>query len=287
MARPVFTGQMAARSTARLVTRSPEYTMEFPEALTAAYLEDPGKVLPNALWKTLGWLKDSQTHFSLDAQGRPQHLEIYQPGRLILYWDRDRSVFAPNLIRQEKLTFALIHQDYLPALAHLPLMERKPFFRLVYRPGSAVGAPVPALPEGYRFQPAHAAQEAEAIASLLGQCYQNLAIDPDTVRGWADSPAYAPHLWIWVWDAATSQPAGLGIADLDVKTGEGSLEWIQILPAYQGLGLGKGIVNELLRRLNGTADFVTVSGEVNNPSNPEQIYRRCGFSGDDVWWLMA
>ena len=32
--------------------------------------------------------------------------------------------------------------------------------------------------------------------------------------------------------------------------------------------------------------FVTVAGQCNNPSEPEKLYRKCGFTGDDVWHVM-
>jgi hypothetical protein len=35
------------------------------------------------------------------------------------------------------------------------------------------------------------------------------------------------------------------------------------------------------------ADFVTVSGRVDNRTNPERLYRRCGFEGNDVWCVLT
>jgi ribosomal protein S18 acetylase RimI-like enzyme len=80
--------------------------------------------------------------------------------------------------------------------------------------------------------------------------------------------------------------AALGIADFDAEIKEGSLEWIQVLPSKRGLGLGKMLVNELLQRLKSKADFVTVSGRVDNPANPQALYRKCGFTGDDIWYVV-
>ncbi len=34
------------------------------------------------------------------------------------------------------------------------------------------------------------------------------------------------------------------------------------------------------------ADFATVSGECDNPTRPEAVYRACGFVGDDVWHIL-
>jgi len=64
---------------------------------------------------------------------------------------------------------------------------------------------------------------------------------------------------------------------------EGSLEWMQVLPEYRRMGLGKMLVRALLQRFSGKAEFVTVSGQEENSSNPGALYRRCGFAGDDLW----
>jgi len=41
-----------------------------------------------------------------------------------------------------------------------------------------------------------------------------------------------------------------------------------------------------LAAMAGFADFATVSGERENPTRPERIYRACGFQGDDVWHIL-
>ena len=45
-------------------------------------------------------------------------------------------------------------------------------------------------------------------------------------------------------------------------------------------------MNSLLNRMAGRAAFATVSGQVNNITNPEGLYRRCGFTGSDVWHIL-
>ncbi len=78
-----------------------------------------------------------------------------------------------------------------------------------------------------------------------------------------------------------------GIAELDTQVGEGILEWIQVSPAYRGCGLGAYVVTELLARMPQKARFATVSGQINDPSNPEGLYRKCGFRGNDVWHTLT
>ncbi len=56
----------------------------------------------------------------------------------------------------------------------------------------------------------------------------------------------------------TEKTAATGIAEFDVRIGEGILEWIQVSPEYRNRGLGAFVVNELLYRMQGKAGFVTV-----------------------------
>jgi GNAT superfamily N-acetyltransferase len=127
--------------------------------------------------------------------------------------------------------------------------------------------------------------ELDAVADLIDRCYPHLQPSPETVAAWTHHPAFDADLWLWVWDRAADRPAGLGIAELDPTVGEGSLEWIQMLPDYRSRGLGRALVAALLARL-GDAAFVTVGGEVHASGQPERFYRRCGFRGDDVWWVV-
>lgn len=80
--------------------------------------------------------------------------------------------------------------------------------------------------------------------------------------------------------------AGTGIAEFDAQMGEGILEWIQVSPECRGRGIGTYLVAELLHRIAAKAEFATVSGQVRNPSEPEKLYRKCGFTGNDVWHVL-
>lgn len=76
------------------------------------------------------------------------------------------------------------------------------------------------------------------------------------------------------------------MADFDSEMQEGIIEWIQVLPEYRGKKIGQMLVNDLLLRMKPMARFATVSGQVNNLSSPEKLYRKCGFVGNDVWHIL-
>lgn len=127
--------------------------------------------------------------------------------------------------------------------------------------------------------------EKNIVADILGKCYETV-YPTSFVDSLTKTRVYDEDLWILAVDSASMQPAALGIADFDADIKEGSLEWIQVLPNNRRLGLGAIIVSELLRRLKEKADFVTVSGQADNSSNPESLYRKCGFSGNDIWYII-
>ena len=146
--------------------------------------------------------------------------------------------------------------------------------------------PETTCPPQFHYANADPIAEADTIAALIRACYPGSRMTAEEVQSWVSHPVYDPALWVWVREVATGQPVGLGIAEVDPNVPEASLEWIQVHPDAQGKGLGKAIVAELLRRVAGRVAFTTVSGQVDNLTRPERLYRRCGFTGSDIWWLL-
>ena len=132
-----------------------------------------------------------------------------------------------------------------------------------------------------------AIEELSTFADLINRSYEDLSVTYDQLLGYTDSEVYDENLWIIVYEKTTHKPVACGIAELDKEIREGVLEWIQVLPAYRGKKIGQLLVNELLTRLQGKADFVTVSGKVDNATKPEMLYRKCGFTGDDIWHILT
>ena len=125
------------------------------------------------------------------------------------------------------------------------------------------------------------------FANIINQSYADLSVTFEQLHGYTQTEVFCPELWIYSVDNTTSRVVGCGIADFDKEVHEGILEWVQVVPAYRGKGIGQLIVNELLKRMVGIADFATVSGKVHNPTLPEMLYRKCGFVGKDVWHILT
>lgn len=123
-------------------------------------------------------------------------------------------------------------------------------------------------------------------AKHINSCYKGSKLTVDALESYCKRKVYSQELWIAIKDCKTKKLIGTGIAELDTEIGEGILEWIQVSEKYRSKGIGTYIVNELLQRMKDKALFVTVSGQVENSTNPEALYRKCGFEGNDVWHIM-
>lgn len=130
-------------------------------------------------------------------------------------------------------------------------------------------------------------EDIETIVDIINKSYDGMQASYEQFENYIKTPVYNPDLWILIKEKSSDNIVGCGIADFDNEAKELILEWIQVLPEYRRKGIGRFIVNELLNRGKNIADFATVSGKVDNSTKPELLYRKCGFTGTDIWHIMC
>lgn len=187
------------------------------------------------------------------------------------YWKASTLALPPNL--------QIIHQnDFNPS--HFAQCIDEPYFRLLHR---LENLHQPQIPEGFHLLSA----TAEDFVKHINRCYINISITEEALRQNINTKVYVPELWIAIADDETGQIAATGIGQLDPQLHEGILDWIQVSPQYRRTGLGTYLVQELLWRMKDLASFATVSGRIHEPSCPENLYRHCGFIGNDIWHILT
>ena len=129
-------------------------------------------------------------------------------------------------------------------------------------------------------------KDIKSIVQIINDSYTDISVNKELIKSYTKTPVYHADLWIMVKEKSTGKYVGCGIADFDTEAKELILEWIQVLPQYRGKKIGQLIVTKLLFRMKDVADFATVSGKVDNLTNPEALYRKCGFAGNDVWHIL-
>ena len=253
------------------------------QQLLAYYQQNPSRTLPNAYWKTALQMSYAVLEVQTAPDGTLSALSVWHDRSLLAFWCHNAARHPLSPEQVERTAFALVHADGLPMFHQGQFEHRRAYFRLAH-----TGEPPDfGCPPGFAYQEFDPTGDVLQAVDLIKTCYQDMNVTENIVRGWFEHPVYAPELWVWIVDKTTGQKVGLGIGEFDPRVPEASLEWIQVLPTYQGHGIGKAIVAELLRRVKGKVAFTTVSGEVENITKPEKLYRICGFTGQDIWWMLT
>lgn len=193
-------------------------------------------------------------------------------GTLSIPYYKEKALKTPPDLR-------IVHQkDFSPK--DWKGWQDSPYFRLYHDLSHVSHVPAP---EGYHISGIDET-DCSAVAGLIELCY-GFALPEKEVLSWRRCPWFCPELWLQMLDGR-GQMVGAVLTEFDPEMGEGSLEWVQVHPDHRRLGIGSSLVSAILERLREIADFVTVSGEINNPFVPEALYRRCGFSGEDIWHIL-
>ena len=88
-------------------------------------------------------------------------------------------------------------------------------------------------------------------------------------------------LWIWVRTRESNESVGLAISTYQETIKETYLDWIQVLPSYQRMGIGKMLVGETINRAIDKSDIIRVTGMADG------FYERCGFAGTECWRILT
>lgn len=252
----------------------------FSEALTKVYIDNPCRIQATALWKTLEQIDNFHSNFTIEKD-EVKSLKLWNRSMLHTFWNRDK-----NYIDEQDLgrfNIILVHHSQFNNNIKEQFPNQKSYFKLLHNNKDIIDI---SIPEDYYIRDVDINTEIQMVSDLICSCYDDIKPNVDEVLKWTKHPVFHNNLWIWIIEKKIEKPVALGIAELDMNIKEGVLEWIQVLPSYHGNKLGKILVIELLKRLEPYADFTTVSGEVDNITNPERLYRSCGFGGDDTWHIM-
>jgi len=250
----------------------------FRALLSAVYREFPGQVLPYTLAEALTESETCSCSFDT-AEGVPAELYMWNADSLKFYWNKDRHFIGLTEEFMSGIESVVIHDDYLGQMPIDAFDVWHPHFRLVHTGELPTHLqPIP----GIMIAQVDIGSEIFTVSEFAAHSFdQSTSI---SLMDMIQRPTFSEDLWIWLLDVENGTPAGLGIAEFDQSTAEGSLKWVQVLPEYHGRGLGKLLVFELLGRLKDRSALITVSGESDSPASLENFLRKCGFTGNDIWW---
>ena len=120
------------------------------------------------------------------------------------------------------------------------------------------------------------------LSDFITKCYPLERLPVSQIKTMIDSKYFDANLWLKL-STLEGEIVATGISEIDREVKEGMLEWIQVLPTYRKQGLGKLIVKATLNYFKGKVEFVTVSGKVEDVSQPALLYESCGFKDKVIW----
>ena len=134
------------------------------------------------------------------------------------------------------------------------------------------------LLEEFDFACGRSFEEASAIISRG----KNNWMKAENVRKITREPVFTPDLWLFAKDVGNNRPIGIIISTYDSSVNETDIEWLYILPEYQGKGIGRLLIEETIKRSKENSSDIRAGG-VN------AFYRKCGFIGKEetVWAAKA
>lgn len=181
-----------------------------------------------------------------------------------------------KIIKQPSHIHIFHEKEYVEGKTKYLKVER--YFRLIHRLKET-------SIENRMIQTIDLENDIDELIKMINISYklEKIKISKSDIQSWLLRDVYHQDLWVNIKKQGKIIASGIG--EFDQETKEGILEWIQVLPEYQGLGYGKLIVNALISRLSKKANFITVSGRLDNLSNPKNLYMDCGFEGNDVWYV--
>lgn len=186
------------------------------------------------------------------------------------FWKTNRVDIPENMM--------IVLEEDLQGVAVREYLDER-YFKLIHRMNDLEK---PVLDNRYEMVCCEVPEYVKHISS----CYDGVGISTEALMSYQTHAVYDRDLWIAVTECGHNAIIASGIAEVDKDIKEGILEWIQVSPGYRGKGLGKFVVNELLWKMKDKADFVTVSGKIDNPTNPRSLYMACGFSEEAIWHVM-
>jgi len=117
---------------------------------------------------------------------------------------------------------------------------------------------------------AHYRKAAEITDWLRPRDFKNVA------SNYMSLSAFDPKLCFFVREKASGDLAALSISAYCAEARQTDLDYINVLPEYQGKGCGRFLIGETIRRCQDKSDNIRVGGTV-------AFYRRCGFTNDELW----
>lgn len=260
------------------------------EWIRALYRLQPHAIMPAPLAAVEQDVGVCDEYFRHGPNGEVVAAVVASDSNVELVWAREGCLhllvgLLKEVIERNRIKFLAMNWTRYPIrLEHFGFRLRGRYFRLIY---NRHGHNPKAVLSGFGISSYRHQEDDEMALELIRTCYagQGIAISLKELAELREKRFFDPALWFWIVKQNSEEPCALAVSHHDTEVGEGWLDWVQVLPEFRGRGLGRMLVGECVSRLR-KAKMITVSGSLDNPHRPSELYRKCGFSEHQEWFIM-
>ncbi len=249
---------------------------EFVSQCEKSYITSPEK-FGFAFWKYRELILSADI-YSKSYNGA-KHYYAVNRNRLVYYWSEDGEMILPDeqIINMDLI---YIHSKYKK---HLEMLnDSHDVFcgkALIYdRNHSVDNRSSSYYAESFDFSQSGSAKEVCKIINGSGEKYSEI-MTVNKLDSLKKQPVFASNLWVMIREKKTNKAVGVGICVYDEKIFETELEWIYVLRDYQGYGVGRYLLSEIVKRARSKSDIIRVGGVADG------FYEKCGFTIKTDEWL--
>lgn len=245
---------------------------QFQQQLLKLYASDSSHYTPFALWKTQKMTSEGEAFYLPDYDC----YYVLRDKQLLFYTSPDNQCHIPAA-QLNALDMIVLNSEIFDTVK-----DQLEGFNLVH--GWA-------LFYDFNYREAHKPQKQYEIVDFDFTDDRHFQIAADIINGgkdgvfhplrikrWTTFPAFDPSLWIFVRDIETQKLACIGISTYHKEMKETDLDWIYVLPEYQGKGAGRFLIDEIIRRSAPRSNVIRVSGV-------DAFYKKCGFYEKELWGI--
>ncbi|MDF2686777.1 MAG: hypothetical protein K0S55_1960 [Clostridia bacterium] len=243
---------------------------KFQEKLLSLYEEDNAKYSPFALWKMQKMTGEGEAFYL------PEH-ECYYAIRnkqLLFYASPDEKCHIP-LEELNMLDFICVKKDifdtFRDGLEGFDISYGSSlFYDFNYIPQESASKKYEAVDFDF-----NAESHFQTAADIINGD-ENGGFTPQRLKRWMAFPSFDTSLWFFVKDIEAQKLVAVGISTFHKTALETDLDWIYVLPEYQGKGAGRFLIEEIIGRSVNRSKVIRVGGVAS-------FYKKCGFYDREYW----
>lgn len=245
---------------------------QFQQQLLKLYAADPSQYTPFALWKMQKMTAEGEAFYLAEQDC----YYVIREKQLLFYTSPDNKCHIPDA-QLNALDMIVMNAGIFDTVKdRLEGFHIEYGWSLFFDFHRSMPQNPPSQYEVIDFDFSDEAHFQCAADIINGDTYHGF--HPVRIKKWTTFSAFDPTLWFFIQEIESQKLISIGISTFHKEVKETDLDWIYVLPAYQGKGVGRFLIDEIIRRSVCRSNIIRVGGV-------DAFYKKCGFYEKERWGI--